>query len=184
MKKLFLFALTFAFGVSLMAQNDSKKADAAKKLATAKEQKATQAKTATTTAPVTEVKTQAAAVQTTQPGPSPDDVMKVNTVEHNFGKIKQGVPVSYYFELKNISDKPLVVENTYASCGCTTPDKITDPILPGATAKLKVQFNAAAVGPINKDVHIKLAGITQEKLVKITGEVLAPEPQEQKPANQ
>ena len=171
MKKILLLALTFAFSVTLMAQNETRK------LTTTKDQKVTTGKTVTTT-PVTEVKTQA--VQT-QPGPSPDDVMKVNTVEHSFGKIKQGVPVSYSFEIKNISDKPLVVENTYASCGCTTPDKITEPILPGATVKLRVQYNAAAVGPINKDVHIKLAGITQEKLVKITGEVLAPEPVQEQP---
>ena len=176
MKKLFLFALSFAFGLALMAQNESKKV--VDKKITTKEQKVTQVK------PVTAPAAQTAQVQQTQPGPSPDDVMKVNTTEHNFGKIKQGVPVTYYFELKNISDKPLVVENTYASCGCTTPDKIVDPIMPGATAKLKVQFNAAAVGPINKDVHIKLAGIAQDKLVKITGEVLPPEPvQEQKSNN-
>src|SRR5690349_7144480 len=157
MKKLLLFAFTLAFGMTVMAQNETK----AKKSTTSKE------KVALKQLP-TEVKTQAAATTTVQPvanGQTPDDVMKVNTTEHNFGKIKQGVPVTYYFELKNISDKPLVVENTYASCGCTTPDKIVDPILRGATAKLKVQFNAAAVGPINKDVHIKLAGITQEKLV-------------------
>jgi len=177
MKKLFLFALTFAFGVSLMAQtNDVKRVDA-KKLTT-KDQKVTQAKTTT---PATEIKPQTAAITPAQTGPTPDDVMKVNTVEHNFGKIKQGVPVTYYFEIKNISDKPLVVENTYASCGCTTPDKIVDPILPGSTVKLKVQFNAAAVGPINKDVHIKLAGITQEKLVKITGEVVPAEPVQEQP---
>jgi len=175
MKKLFLFALSFAFGLALMAQNDSKKVVDKK-----------------TTTKVTQVKpvaaptqaTPTAQVQQTQPGPLPDDVMKVNTSEHSFGKIKQGVPVTYYFELKNISDKPLVVENTYSTCGCTTPDKIVDPILPGATAKLKVVYNAATVGPINKGIHIKLAGITQEKVVNITGEVLAPAPvQEQKSNN-
>ena len=113
-----------------------------------------------------------------------DDLIKMNVEKHDFGKVKQNAPPVYYFEIKNISNKPVVVENTWASCGCTTPDKITEPILPGATAKLKVQYNAAAVGPINKDVHIKLAGIAQEKLVKITGEVLAPEPpKETKPNN-
>ena len=56
-----------------------------------------------------------------------------------------------------------------------TPEKIVEPIQPGATAKLKVNFNAAAVGPINKDVFIKIAGIDQTKSVKITGEVVAAE---------
>ncbi|HOZ69100.1 MAG TPA: DUF1573 domain-containing protein [Chitinophagaceae bacterium] len=105
----------------------------------------------------------------------PEELIKVNTENHDFGKVKQNVPVSYYFEIKNISDKPVVVENTWASCGCTMPEKIVEPIQPGATVKLKVDYNSAAVGPINKDVFIKLAGIDQAKSVKITGEVLTPE---------
>ena len=102
-----------------------------------------------------------------------DDVAKFNTEKHDFGKIKQGVPVTYYFEITNISDKPLVVENASASCGCTVPEKPDKPINPGATAKIKVQYNAAAAQPFNKDVYIKLAGIEQPKTLHISGEVIA-----------
>ena len=102
----------------------------------------------------------------------PDDVIKVNTEKYSFGKIKQNVPVSTVFEIKNVSDKPVVVENTWGSCGCTTPEKPKEPIAPGATAKLKVNYNAAAMSSFEKDVFIKLAGVTEPKIVKITGEVL------------
>jgi len=101
-----------------------------------------------------------------------DDVIKVNTEKYDFGKIKQNVPVTYFFEIKNISDKAVVVENSWGSCGCTTPEKPKEPIQPGQTAKLKVQYNAAALNHFEKDVYIKLAGIEQPKTVKITGEVL------------
>ena len=101
-----------------------------------------------------------------------DDVIKVKTEKHDFGKIKQNVPVTTAFEITNISDKPVVVENTWGSCGCTTPEKIAEPIAPGATAKLKVNYNAAAVAAFEKDVYIKLAGIQEPKVVKIKGEVL------------
>ena len=104
-----------------------------------------------------------------------EDVIKVNVEKHDFGKLKQGVPVTYSFEIKNISDKPVVVENSWASCGCTTPEKIVEPIAPGATAKLKVQYNSAAVSQFTKDVFIKIAGIEQPKTVQITGEVLSVE---------
>jgi hypothetical protein len=104
-----------------------------------------------------------------------DDVIKMNTEKHDFGKIKQGVPVTYFFEITNTSDQPVVVENASASCGCTVPEKPTQPILPGKTDKLKVVYNAAAVGPINKDIYIKLAGVEQPKTVHITGEVLTAE---------
>ncbi|MBA2501230.1 MAG: DUF1573 domain-containing protein [Chitinophagaceae bacterium] len=103
---------------------------------------------------------------------TPDEVMKVNTEKYDFGKIKQNVPVSVYFELTNTSNKPLVVENTWGTCGCTTPEKPTEPIMPGKTAKVKVVYNAAALATFSKDVFIKLAGIEQPKNVKISGEVL------------
>ncbi|MFM8591952.1 MAG: DUF1573 domain-containing protein [Sphingomonadales bacterium] len=106
---------------------------------------------------------------------SVDALVKMNTEKHDFGKIKQGEPVTYAFEIKNIGNKPLVVENSWASCGCTTPEKITEPIQPGASAKLKVQYNAAAVAPFTKDVNIKFAGIDEVKVVKIVGEVLSAE---------
>ena len=104
-----------------------------------------------------------------------DSLIKVNTEKHDFGKIKQSVPVDYFFELTNISDKPIVVERTWATCGCTTPEAITEPIMPGATTKLKIQYNAAALAPFSKDVYIKLAGIEQPKTVHVTGEVLSAE---------
>jgi hypothetical protein len=102
----------------------------------------------------------------------PDDVVKFNVEKHDFGKIPVGTPVTYSFEIKNISDKPIVVENSWASCGCTTPEKIVDPIMPGQSAKLKVQYNAAAAAPFTKDVYVQLSGIAQPKTVQITGEVL------------
>jgi hypothetical protein len=103
----------------------------------------------------------------------PDDVIKLNTETHDFGKIKQGVPVTYYFEIKNITNEPIVIENASASCGCTVPEKPEKPIPPGKTDKLKVVYNAAAVGPINKDVYIKIAGVEQQKIIHLKGEVVA-----------
>ncbi len=103
----------------------------------------------------------------------PDDVIKMNTERYDFGKILNGKPVDYYFEITNKTDKPIVVENAWGSCGCTTPEKPTEPIAPGATSKLKVQYNAAAMGHFDKQVFIKLAGIDNPKTVTITGETLA-----------
>ena len=104
-----------------------------------------------------------------------NDQIKVNVERHDFGKIPQGTPVMYSFEIKNISDKPVVIENSWATCGCTTPEKIVDPIMPGKTAALKVQYNAATPGAFNKDVFIKIAGVDQPKTVQIAGDVLTAE---------
>jgi len=104
-----------------------------------------------------------------------DAVIKVNTERHDFGKILNAKPVDYFFEITNTSDKPVVIENAWGSCGCTTPEKPTEPIAPGATAKLKVNYNAAALGHFDKQVMIKVAGIDNPKIVTITGETLTQE---------
>ena len=103
----------------------------------------------------------------------PDDIAKFVEENHNFGKIKQGVPVTYYFEFKNISDKPVVVENAHSSCGCTVPERPEAPIAPGETAKLKIIYNAASAGPINKEIFVKFAGVDVQKVLRISGEVVA-----------
>jgi Protein of unknown function (DUF1573) len=107
--------------------------------------------------------------------PKADDVAKFNQEKHDFGKIIVGTPVTYEFEIKNISDKPIVVESATASCGCTVPEKPVDPIMPGTSAKLKVQYNAAAASPFTKDIYVTFAGISPPKTVQITGEVLTAE---------
>ena len=88
-----------------------------------------------------------------------EEVIKVNTELHSFGKIKQNVPVTYWFELKNISSKPVVIENTWGTCGCTTPGKIEQPIAPGATTRLKVDYNAAAAAPFNTSMRSISVGL-------------------------
>jgi len=113
--------------------------------------------------------TSGAMAQTTKP----DQFAKFNTEKYDFGKVKQNVPAVYSFEITNTSNKPLVIENAHATCGCTVPEYQKDPILPGKTAKIKVQYNAANGGQFDKTVYVKLAGVDEEKALGITGEVLA-----------
>lgn len=101
-----------------------------------------------------------------------DEVMKVSAEKHDFGKIKQGVPVTTNFVITNISDKPVMIENAWAGCGCTTPDYSKEPIAAGGTSILKVGYNAASPGHFDKDVNIKLVGVQDTKIVKITGDVV------------
>ncbi len=101
-----------------------------------------------------------------------DEVIKISTEKYDFGKIKQGVPVTTYFTITNTSDKPVIIENAWAGCGCTTPEYSKEPIPAGGTSKLKVGYNAAAMGRFDKPVNIKLAGVNEPKVITITGEVV------------
>lgn len=101
-----------------------------------------------------------------------DDVIKLDVEKYDFGKIKQGVPTTTYFTITNVSDKPAFIENAWAGCGCTTPEYSKEPFAPNSSTQLKVGYNAAAMGRFEKDVYVKLAGVQQPKVIKITGEVV------------
>ncbi len=100
------------------------------------------------------------------------DDIKFKELKHNFGKIKQNKPVTFFFSFTNASNKPLIVENAVAGCGCTTPEYPKEPIGKGKEAKIKVTYNAAAMGAFKKDVTVKFANHPEPIVLEIDGEVV------------
>jgi len=101
-----------------------------------------------------------------------EDVVKFKELTYDFGKIKQGSPVTHDFVFTNISNSPVIIESAVPSCGCTTPVKPEGAIPQGKDNKIQAGFNAANVGPFNKSITIKVAGVDLPVQLKITGEVL------------
>lgn len=99
-----------------------------------------------------------------------EDVLQLKETGYSFGKIPQGRPVIHVFEIVNMGKQPLMLENVQASCGCTTPEWSREPIAPGATASIKVGYNAYSDGHFNKTVTI-FYNNGQTKALNITGEV-------------
>lgn len=101
-----------------------------------------------------------------------EDVVKFKEITYDFGKIKQGTPVTHDFDFTNTSTNPVIIESATASCGCTTPVKPEGAIQGGKSDVIKAGFNAAAVGPFNKSIYVKVAGVQMPLTLHITGEVL------------
>jgi hypothetical protein len=105
-----------------------------------------------------------------QSTPVVEDVLQLKEMEHDFTKIPQGKPVYYNFEFVNAGKTELKLDNVQASCGCTTPEWSHDAVVPGATAKIKVGYNAASEGYFEKTITITYS-TTQTKIIKIKGTV-------------
>jgi hypothetical protein len=101
---------------------------------------------------------------------APDEVLKLKETEHDFGQIPQGKPVYYNFEIVNTGKEPLKLDDVHASCGCTTPEWSHEPIAAGATAIIKVGYNAAAEGAFTKPITITY-NTSQTKQLIIKGTV-------------
>lgn len=99
--------------------------------------------------------------------------IKFKEMSHNFGKIKQNVPVTYEFSFKNGSAKPVIVESATAECGCTEPEFVKSPVAKGKESTIKVTFKANTPGSFTKKVTVRFAKIAEPVILIITGDVVA-----------
>jgi len=111
-----------------------------------------------------------------QTAPAKEELAMVEWAEttHDFGTIKQGVPVTYQFEFTNKGKVPVVITNAKGSCGCTTPDWTRDPVLPGGKGYVKATFNAAAPNAFEKTVTVTANVEGGQKVLHIKGVVEVP----------
>lgn len=103
------------------------------------------------------------------------DVAEFKTETIDLGKMKQNIPSTAVFIVKNIGKTPLIIESATPTCGCTVEDFTKAPIAPGKTGEVKATFNAATLGPVHKSMNVKFAGVDEVKPINFTGEVLTPE---------
>ncbi len=82
--------------------------------------------------------------------------LSFNELEHDYGNVKEESDNTTHFIVTNTGKKPLIIEKVEASCGCTTPEKPDQPILPGKSDKIKVVFHPkpGQVGEQNKTVTV------------------------------
>ena len=86
---------------------------------------------------------------------------------HDFGNVKQEVENTTTFIVTNTGDKPLIIEDVAASCGCTTPVKPTQPILPGKSDKITVTFKSKP-GQVNEQIkNVTVTANTTPKVEKL-----------------
>lgn len=85
---------------------------------------------------------------------------------HDFGMIPKETPMKKIFKVKNTGDKPLIINDAKATCGCTVPRWPEEPIMPGEEGELEVIFEstpAQAGTKINKRITLtaNIEGSTQ-----------------------
>lgn len=72
----------------------------------------------------------------------PKTTMKFDQSEYDFGKVKEGEMVKHVYKFTNTGKEPLIINNAKGSCGCTVPQWPKEPIAPGATGEIQVEFNS------------------------------------------
>ena len=105
-------------------------------------------------------------------------VITFKKTTHNFGKFAEDKEQAYEFVYTNTGDKPLVIEQTVASCGCTVPTYTQAPIAPGKSGEIKVVYNGKGkyAGEFKKLITIRSNASNELVRLYIMGNMEAAKP--------
>ena len=103
-----------------------------------------------------------------------DGSISFSEKKHDFGTIPFKKEASYSFGFSNNGKSPLIIQNVKTACGCTVPEWIKKPLLPGEKGQLKLKYDASFPGKFNKTVEVFYNGPDSPAHVEIQGEVQYP----------
>ena len=93
----------------------------------------------------------------------------------DFGTVDQGEKVSHTYKFTNSGSEPLILSNAKGSCGCTVPVWPREPIAPGATGEITVEFDSKnKSGKRNQKVTITANTEPAQTVISLTGDVNVP----------
>lgn len=90
---------------------------------------------------------------------------------YDYGTVEQGSDGISKFEFTNKGEKPLLLTNVRASCGCTVPTWPREPIQPGEKGVIEVKYNTRIVGSFNKSINVYSNAANNYVVLRIKGKV-------------
>ncbi|MBV6654509.1 MAG: DUF1573 domain-containing protein [Mameliella sp.] len=135
------------------------------------QEEARQDLTNNTVQPATPAAAQPAAAQPAAPA-GPTTTMSFSETEFDFGTVNEGEKVSHTYTFTNTGNEPLILSNAKGSCGCTVPSWPREPIAPGATGEITVEFNSKnKKGKRNQKVTITANTNPPQSFIYLKGDV-------------
>jgi len=100
------------------------------------------------------VKAQTAASSTSTDNTNKSEIT-FETPVHDYGSVYQGANGNCEFQFTNTGKEPLILSDVKTSCGCTVPSWPKEPILPGKTGIIKVNYTKMNTpGIISKQIAV------------------------------
>ncbi len=85
-----------------------------------------------------------------------------------WGELIEGEKIKNVFTFTNTGKEPLIISSAKGSCGCTVPMWPKEPIMPGESADLLVQFDSKGKGTLSGNQQSKRVSITANTEPAIT----------------
>ena len=110
-------------------------------------------------------------LQAQQSTPVTNDSIVFNQIVHDYGTIEKGSDGTSIFTFTNKGQKPLILSNVRASCGCTVPEWPKQPVAPGETGEIKVRYNTNIAGNFNKTITVSSNAANSTVTLRVRGNV-------------
>jgi hypothetical protein len=94
---------------------------------------------------------------------------------HNYGEITVGSDGQWSFVFRNLGKESIVVNRVRSTCGCTVPSWPQEPVAPGDSAIITVEYNTAQTGTFLKSVYVYSSAANSPVKLQIKGRVVPPE---------
>ena len=101
--------------------------------------------------------------------------IEFQTLDIDFGTIKQGSDPFRTVKFTNSGKTPLIITTCQGSCGCTVPTCPTEPTMPGEKGEMQVRYDTNRLGAFTKTVTVMSNAGNGTITLKIHGTVEASE---------
>ena len=95
-------------------------------------------------------------------------VITFDKTTHNFGSFPESEPVvTCVFKFKNTGDRPLIIHQAIASCGCTVPTYTKSPVQPGESGEVSIKYDGTGKFPGHFMKSITLRTNCEDEMVRL-----------------
>ncbi len=98
----------------------------------------------------------------------------------DYGAIEYNSNGKRIFKFTNVGKAPLIFNRISSSCGCTVPKRPEKPVVPGESGEIEVEYDTKRVGVFIKAITINSNALNSNIVLRIKGEVLEEEKEEEK----
>lgn len=94
--------------------------------------------------------------------------IKFDTLRCNFGTFPESDPIrKYNFHFTNVGTVPLIINQAFASCGCTVPSFTKDPVKAGESGTIDVTYNGTGLIPGRFSKTITIRSNAKNRIVRL-----------------
>ncbi len=91
--------------------------------------------------------------------------------DHDFGALHQGRAAAFIFKFKNTSPDTILLQTVRTTCGCTAAQYTEEPIAPGASGEVNIEYDAYQRGGFSKKIRVFFDRQKKPEILWIRGEV-------------